>query len=59
MFVTYGLSWADFVRCGADCEQLLALGDPLVTEVVTRYRKASWEGKKDKPSVIVGRGDSI
>ncbi|WP_299022485.1 hypothetical protein [uncultured Photobacterium sp.] len=51
VFANYGLSWAEFVRHGADCDQLLALGDPLVTEVVLKFkqdRESSWEGRKSK-----------
>ncbi|WP_157037748.1 hypothetical protein [Photobacterium aquae] len=52
VFTNYGLSWTDFVRDGADCGQLLALGDPLVTEVVMKFvqgRESQWAARKSKP----------
>ncbi|MDO6497317.1 hypothetical protein [Photobacterium sanguinicancri] len=39
VFEAYGLSWNEFVKAGADCNELLQVGDPIITEAVRRFRK--------------------
>lgn len=39
VFEAYGLSWADFLKYGADCDALLALDDPVVTAVVVKFKQ--------------------
>ncbi|MVC36080.1 hypothetical protein D6V26_00295 [Vibrio cholerae] len=38
LFLTsHGINWTQFVKEGLDCTQLIALGDPQLTEVVTLF----------------------
>ncbi|MGF1680233.1 hypothetical protein [Photobacterium minamisatsumaniensis] len=39
VFDVYGLSWTEALKHGADCEALLALGDPVVTAMVVKFKQ--------------------